>query len=313
MSVSSVLKTQVFRGLYNYGKFDYNLKWFIENGNFFFLNKPSGKKFELVTNSIDDVMKSLCHDISRFSCSAIETITNINDDPEFPKSNAWMSIRAYYSAFFSAHCILRIFGRSCSYLSNDEVRSINNSLKKQYNDVRVSGGNYIIELKKQTGSIVLNSKEIDSSHAGLWGQFISLLDELLTTVSSLTSFTDSQKNECVGFIFELKQRMTRRGGSSFLSIVRNEINYNHAMYSWSSYKTNKKLENNNIKIKIESWKKECNRGLFSSNNSEKVEFIETCAIIVSLMKDLIIELYFFNKNGFLRYGTISILRKYVDI
>ena len=312
--ISQVLRTQAFFGLSSSPRSDHNFKWWIEGGNYSFISSPSGKIFSLSTTNPEDVIKPLCHDIARFANSSLESITNIDSDPQFPKSNGWMSIRIYYSAFFAAHCLLRIFGESCSYLNNETVNAMNRTLRKQLSaGVPVKKGNYIIRFSKQIGGIQLDANDIDSSHAGLWDCFYELLTNLENSISLTTAFTTDQKNDCVNFLSELKKRISRCNNKSFLSIVRNEINYNHAMNCWSSYQTEKRSDTNNIKLSSQKWVKTCSNELFTNSMKEKVDFTETCAIIISLMKDMLLELYSINKSSFLRYTTIPTLRKFINV
>lgn len=312
--ISQMLRTQAFFGLSSSQKTDHNFKWWIESGNYAFNSPPSNRTFSINTTNPEDVIRPLCHDIARFASSSLESITNIDGDPEFPKSNGWMSIRIYYGAFFAAHSLLRIFGESCSYLNSDCVKEINKVLRKQLpSSQMIKKGNYIIKLTKQGGSIQLDADTIDSSHAGLWDCFYELLTKLENSIASTTLFTTEQKNECVSFLSELKKRISRGGNKSFLSLVRNEINYNHAMNCWSSYQTEKKSDTNNIKLVSKKWVKTCSSELFSKSVKDKIDFAETCAIIISLMKDMIIEINNINKSSFLRYTTIHTLRKFTKV
>lgn len=312
--ISQTLRTQSFFGISASQKSDNTFKWWLESGNYSFNSAPSGRSFSLSTTNPEDVIKTLCHDIARFSSSSLESITNIDGDPLFPKSNGWMSIRVYYSAFFAAHSLLRIFGESCSYLNPESLKKINNVLRKQLPQTQlIKKGNYIIKLSKQPGRINIDANEIDTSHAGLWNSFHELLTRLELSISVTTAFATEQKNECINFLSELKKRISRGGNNSFLSIVRNDINYNHAMNCWSSYQSDKSPDTNNIKLISEKWKETCSFDLFSKIEKEKVEFIETCTIIISLMKDIIMEIYKVNKSCFLRYTTIHTLRKFMDV
>lgn len=313
-SISQVLRTQAFFGLSSSPRSVHNFKWWIEGGNYSFISSPSGKVFSLSTTNPEDVIKPLCHDIARFANSSLESITNIDSDPLFPKSNGWMSIRIYYSAFFAAHSLLRIFGESCSYLNSESVNAVNKTLRKQLPaGVPVKKGNYIIKFSKQFGGIQLDAHDIDSSHAGLWDCFYELLTNLENSISLTTLFTTEQKNDCVNFLSELKKRISRGNNKSFLSIVRNEINYNHAMNCWSSYQPEKRSDTNNIKLSSQKWVKTCSNELFSNSTKEKVDFTETCAIIISLMKDMLLELHAINKSSFLKYTTIPTLRKFIKV
>lgn len=311
--IPQILRSQTFHGLSTTERSKNNLKWWLESGNFTFSTSTT-KSFELCALNNDEILKTICHDISRFSSSAIESIANIADEPTFPKSNGWMSIRVYYSAFFAAHSLLRMYGRSCSYFNTDSMKLVNATLLSQHPESKkISDGNYILKLRRSGSNIYLNAKDIDSSHAGLWKSFYDLLEELQNSISTLTSFTSEEKNDCVDFLIKLSSRIKKDNNKGWLSKIRNDINYNHSMNSWTINYEKKSTDNNNIKIYAAKWKKPCSLELFSDGLEEKIEFIETSSIIISMMKDLIISIYEIDKSNFLRYTTIPSLRHFIQI
>lgn len=311
--ISEILRTQAFYGLSSSERTDKSFKWWIESGNYTFNSPPTTKSFDIVANNPEDILRTICHDISRFGNSSIESVANITDEPKFPKSNGWMSIRIYYSAFFAAHCLLRMFGRCCSYFNGPSLKELNSVAQLNFpGSKRISDGNYLIKLNKSGNNIFIAAQDIDSSHAGLWKSFHELLNELQVSIAATALFTTEEKNTCVKFLSDLSRRVGRNGNKSWLSMVRNEINYNHSMNSWSINYTKKSTDNNNIKIYAEKWKVECNSEIFSDNLEEKIEFIETSAAIISLMKDMVISIYKINKVGFLRYTTIPAIRNFIN-
>ncbi|WP_455865662.1 hypothetical protein [Pantoea agglomerans] len=310
---AQILRSQTFHGISSAERSKNNFKWWIEGGNYTF-TASAKKSFEIYAINAGDILKPLCHDIARFSSSAVESISNISDDPVFPKSNGWMSIRVYYSAFFAAHSLLRIYGRSCSYFNNKTMKSVNAILQQQQpGALKISDGNYLFKLNRNGNSIHINAKEINSSHAGLWTCFHELLEDLQTSIAATTTFTTDDKNECVSFLSTLSKRLKKGDDNGWLSTMRNEINYNHSKNSWTINHDRKSTDNNNIKMFSEKWLKPCCNDLFSKGLDEKIEFIETSSIIISMMKDLIVSIYEVDKTNFLRYTTIPTIRNFIQI
>lgn len=85
------------------------------NGNYTFSDKPTKKKFEIFP--CDKVAAAFAGDISRLSCAAFESACSVSIPSHSNNATGWIAITSYYSAYFAANALMRVFGFACSNLS----------------------------------------------------------------------------------------------------------------------------------------------------------------------------------------------------
>ena len=89
------------------------------------INSYSANEFELSVFENTKLVEAFVADCSLLSTCSFESICGVDKDVNGSKSIAWALIRAYYSAFFAANTIIRIFGVSCSYFERDHMSRLN--------------------------------------------------------------------------------------------------------------------------------------------------------------------------------------------
>jgi hypothetical protein len=106
------------------------------------------------------------------SIAAIESVSGIKPEQCLGKSGAWGIIRAYYSSFFAAHAIMRMFGVSCTQLESTHVNHIYNYAKAvglHGTLNKIESGFYEIKIDKAFDHIEFN--KFSDPHADTWGTF----------------------------------------------------------------------------------------------------------------------------------------------
>jgi hypothetical protein len=83
---------------------------------------------------------ALCCDCSRFASAAFQSLGAFSSETCDKFSFPWDLIKLYYSAFYAAHCIIRLAGQSCSYLSHDHTKRLNEYLSATVNPAVVAVG-----------------------------------------------------------------------------------------------------------------------------------------------------------------------------
>src|ERR1035441_8432610 len=68
--------------------------------------------FVLSFTDAEPFLSAFAGDINRIGSASFESALGIVKSSALPKSTAWLVIQTYYSAFFSAHALLRILGES---------------------------------------------------------------------------------------------------------------------------------------------------------------------------------------------------------
>src|SRR5689334_5116099 len=83
-------------------------------GKFQIYSPISTDRFEITPTNVDDLVEAFGADCNRFSSAALESIATISDSSTQAKATAWIIVRAYYSSYYAANALLRIFGQSTS-------------------------------------------------------------------------------------------------------------------------------------------------------------------------------------------------------
>lgn len=287
-------------------------KAWIQN-NRYRINTPiNPKSFELELYDKEELLEAISYDINRMSCSAIETVALISRSSVMPKSSGWAIIELYYSAYFSAQAIMRIFGVSCSQFDSQESIAVTNAAKlyHQDNGINISAGYYHCEYMPSNNLISCN--QLGNTHQSFWTKFDQLLDDLSTKVSG-SNFLERDKNKVIQFLFSIRERLNywnNYNSSNWLSKVRNDVNYSHAMGAWYPYTGSKKVSDELFRI-ISRW----NQEEFPSNitNHEKhpntIVFADSCLSIIKLLKDLINDLSSHSDKSFLEYGPVRLMKQ----
>ena len=94
----------------------YTFKGWLSDGRFVTNLIKGGNKAVFVPIDPAELIASFARDVDNMAIASFETMYGIENPNELPQSTAWALIRAYYSAFFAAHSILRIFGISIANL-----------------------------------------------------------------------------------------------------------------------------------------------------------------------------------------------------
>jgi hypothetical protein len=159
-------------------------------------------------------------------------------DVRLPKSYAWQVVRSYYSAFYSAHALLRLFGFSCSHLPKthlDKVYEVASLLGRQASVSSIESGYFYAVFDSQIGAV--RFQKVSDSHADTWSSFLKLIAFIngnlsQTTSLSLHRLTTSQ------FFSTLESCLTHKGCNrgNWLSAVRNDVNYKFGHSAWFPYR-----------------------------------------------------------------------------
>lgn len=193
---------------------------------------PASFKFEIYTPAPQSLISSIAHDVDRFTSASFETAAGINGGVELANARAWPLIRAYYAAFFAAHSLSRIFGRSLSTLGRDETSALRATALQ-------SGlPNFIAHEKLYVFSVSADGRTIQAApfdggpHLDTWKQLRALLRDLQIRILG-TSTPSLQAQEVCGFLSNLNDLLAHQNANgSFLSKVRNGINYRQDYGAW---------------------------------------------------------------------------------
>lgn len=197
---------------------------------------PETNKLELQRVGVEAFTRAVSFDYERFALAAQESHLVALSERERFGAVAWPLLKQYYSAFFSAHAIMRSRGAGVVRIDNKQARELTTTLKAYLGaTAEFSAGTYSFSIYKsehdQPGEITVKFcafKDGKGVHEGFWSTFIEYLEgEAKSAVDN--SLPDNQ--DFVAHALELKQSVMS-GGAVWISKIRNEINYQHEHEAW---------------------------------------------------------------------------------
>ena len=265
-----------------------NLNDWIKEGNNYQIHNPVLKD-EFILNVYDPInyLNSISQDCNRFSTSALESIIKLDNSEVLPKSIGWILIKQYYSAFYSAHLILRILGNSLTQLDGNTI----NVVKKvalayeNLNDINVENGYFLIDYSKNDNTLhckKINIKEDGGSHVALWKIFGEKIKHL--SLDILTKYDSTEVQDISTKLDELITNLSYVGSNnySWLSRIRNDLNYKHLYGVWHPYKLPQK-QLDEIKRNCSLWKTDVMKiELKNHVGNEMLRFSNSCLFIIGL-------------------------------
>lgn len=180
-------------------------------------------------------------DFQRFALSSFESLVSSRVDANRPKALGWPLLKAYYSAFFGAHALVRSAGQSVIRIEAKQASVLGDLASIAGLTLSVQAGTYALQLV-QNANLTLDVilEQLDESggvHAVFWRTFCR--DYLSRTIENETTSGAVDANEAIGKLTDLKAVLTARGANAgtWLSQIRNSINYQHEYGVWFPFAT----------------------------------------------------------------------------
>ena len=191
--------------------------------------------------NVEAFSKALSFDFERFCLSAQESFLVSTVEYERFKSIGWPLLKLYYSAFFSAHSIMRSRGAGVVKIERQQANYISQLLDiYSPGSRRFSPGVYFFALEKKAGDTVgeatvtfTPASDGKGVHEGFWEIFSSYMEDQAALAAA------QQLPDHISFIkyaSDLKEAiMTGGSGAAWFSELRNKINYQHKYEAWMPY------------------------------------------------------------------------------
>lgn len=155
---------------------------------------------------------------------------------------AWALVKLYYSSFYAGHSLMRMLGESCSYLDSNHIGGITRllSISGKVPNFSVDRGLYHCLLNST--STAVTAKRASGSGCGggthevfwrLFGVKLSKLTEQVLSGPLAPNDARAVFGKFTEFITILSRSGVRR--HTWLSSVRNELQYQHKMNVWFPY------------------------------------------------------------------------------
>lgn len=266
----------------------------------------------------DPVLKSFVNDCSRFAASSFQSIAFAYDEADDGERLSWALIKAYYAAFYAGHSIIRAFGHSCTFLDRNHTNRIV-SLAQAQNKVhtfKISSTVYHCSIGVGQSAIFEARKLRQGSggaHEAFWHVFAVILKEL-SEKTLLGSLSVIEAQSAFSKLDAIRQSLTSRGSPfhSWLSIVRNDVQYRHGHGVWMPCGV-RKQDRETIKRILGQWindPMDINVGTYPS--SDLKDFASSCVSVVSLCRMLLERIASrapIRSKSFARLGALALLPK----
>ena len=215
--------------------------WLAEE-NYQIYSPLKAKHFTIQIFDAEPYLSALGADINRNAVAAFESIGQAAKSELFPRSTAWLVIKSYYAAFFAAHAILRMLGTGFVNLEKAQTVSVN-KIAKAYGAWQedVMPGNFSFVFSGAKGEIMWH--RIDSSTGGVHERFWAFFKKSMNTLSEEVlknkgSATAGDAQQVSAKLSELVDNLCYDSclKGTWLSVVRNRVNYKHDFGAWYPYK-----------------------------------------------------------------------------
>lgn len=290
-AISKVLVQQTRLDIFNCDRAtQIDMKGWIANQNYYVDNDLTSNDYTVRAADKEYLKSALANDCNRMAVAAIESISGVRLDQTLKKSGAWGVIRAYYSAFFAIHSIMRMYGISCSQLEQVHVNKIYesaNAVGKTGAISRLDKGFYAIRVDSNYSNVSFHKYK--DSHKDTWGEFLNLIEQLISDSASVAAIS-KYKLEAVDILSKVKRgitlsRCTEKG--NWLSVMRNSVNYQHSHGVWFPYER-KPVAPDCIEAIAKDWTSPVASLEIGLNKSDIESFFEVVLLINSLLRELLV-------------------------
>lgn len=301
---------------------NYGLKDWLCSSDHYIVTEAKDDHISILYYDETDLLSAWANDISRLSCAFLESVANVKDSEVNDKFLAWNLVQYYYSAFYSAHTIIKILGFGLIHLDSIAI----NELHKKADTIgtlwsnKITKGIYCIQFDIRNRMIVLyNVNRYDDSHRGLWKRFFEVIGiitgkyvatntygnscvriKLASEAHPLSLFDKIEHSDAMDVISrleELENILNIRGDSNWLSGIRNIINYNHGLGGWYPYQGGSNFYDKVAKLKNLYNINFLNEKFNASDDDTVIKFVKTCQLVNSLNFDILCDLKNRSSNG----------------
>ncbi|EEE47039.2 hypothetical protein SADFL11_4328 [Roseibium alexandrii DFL-11] len=192
-------------------------------------------------------------------------------------------IQTYYAAYFSAHAILRFFGKSFTHLEIGHVQFLRGRCASEVGYTpRLPSSYYLIELA--TDSRTLSFNQCNESHKDLWKCFQALLQSISTETLRLRA-SEIRRQAVSKKFSDLVDALSARGrhpAGNWLSLMRNDVNYKSLHGVWFPFNKSTPVFDDLMKY-VKGWR-DCSTDFGDPNTikNDRERFFVTAFIVIDL-------------------------------
>jgi hypothetical protein len=181
------------------------------------------------------VCEAFAGEIVRMSMASCESVASIAPVSRLPRTRAWAVVQWYYAAFYAAHALLRMFGVGLVQIERGHVTEIRRIADVFGQPCNIEGGFHSVRVVNST-LVLTKMSGNGGSHEFLWHVF----DDFLAGASSELLAARGASSDVQALALRLDDlrailNLPPATSGSWLSYVRNRVNYRHELGVWYPY------------------------------------------------------------------------------
>lgn len=185
----------------------------------------------LTPETVSPFMATEC---ARFACASFQSFKDVKAILVVEEYVPWALVRAYYSAFYAGHALMRALGQCCTYVDGPRAAILRGIVATYGLSQPLPSGQYVAEATGAESGLrlVQLGSSYGGTHEAFWKVFVARLARLEADVlrGSMTAELAQSVNLLLGRVREV---ITRKASDvAWLSTIRNAIQYRQALDVW---------------------------------------------------------------------------------
>jgi hypothetical protein len=178
--LADALQPDVTHGFFNlHGKSSTTFDDLVTKGAAYPSYDPVTSEWELDFRTPDSVTPFLAYEFTRFACASFQSYHDVHAALNSANLLPWALVKAYYSAFYAAHSILRALGASCTYVDGPRI-SLLRGVLSAYGIRTMNSGLYRAETTATSAALKFEylSQGQGGTHESFWKIFVARIQQL---------------------------------------------------------------------------------------------------------------------------------------
>lgn len=249
------------------------------------------QRINLDFRDADYVAAAIGGDACRLASAAFVSFSNVPNELQERSSVAWGIVKLYYSAFYAGNGLLRLLGQSCSYLDTSHIsrlRQVSVAIGNIPAFTINSGMYHFVLTQHQTGFSAIQARgSVGGAHEAFWKIFAVFVRSLTEQVM-LGYLTPRDARDVFLKLSEFQNILILNGSpsSSWLSTIRNDVQYRQEFGVWPPLKIRKRNRETLARLAAQWLRDPMDIDLGLASGSQLEAFVVACAFTVSLCRTL---------------------------
>ena len=231
------------------------------------------------------VTLALASDCGRFGSASFQTVSTVPDDLIGRDTFPWGLVKMYYAAFYAGHSLIRAVGEGCSFVYKKHADRLN-GLQPTF---KIETGLYHCVLNQGATAVSLVRAQgmAGGAHEAFWLIFGKKIQALADGILS-GPLTRSDAQAAYSRLDALLKVLGRKAGYSWLSVIRNDLQYRLQYQAWYPART-RKQDREALSRLAAQWAKDPMRiDIEAAGHRFGIlgEFVACCAIVIALCREL---------------------------